>query len=382
MLTLYRRHLKTGFGLEKRDPCPNSGDRFVRKGDKCPMWVEGVDLNGNYHRKSLRTISWDTAERIVRDMQRLPSSPAAAETGALSEVPERAKQERPTFENARTVFLANIQAENRAADTIRKYQLLFRQLGDFGRLRRLSAIEDFTFEHLVAFRSSWKEKGVNTRNKKLDRLKAFFSFCHNAGLVARNPTKLMRPAASNGAMVQPFAAAEQTKILAKPQTARVRAFCEVLFYSALRISDAAMLKPSDLDGNRICRVNRKNQKTVFIPIPPDLKRQLDGVRLNGGYYFLIGDSENVHTQTDAWRSILNELFKKDVPGFHAHRFRHTAAVNWLASGLTLEEVAALLGNSVKVVEKHYASFCGPRQQVVEEKLAKVWAKPKTLIRVK
>jgi integrase len=106
---------------------------------------------------------------------------------------------------------------------------------------------------------------------------------------------------------------------------------------------------------------KKNQKAVFIPIPPHLKQDLDRLPLNGGYYFLIGDSENVHTQTDAWRTILNQLFKKDMPGFHAHRFRHTAAVNWLASGLTLEEVADLLGNSVKVVEKHYASFCGPRQ---------------------
>jgi len=346
------------------------------------MWVEGVDFHGTYHRKSLHTTSWDIAERMLRDMQLPPSRPAALESGAPSETGVRAKPERLTFEQTKTVFLTNIQAENRAADTLRKYQLLFRQMGDFASLRRLSAIEDFTFEHLVAFRSSWKEKGVNTRNKKLDRLKAFFGFCHNAGFIARNPTKLIRPAASNGAMVKPFAGAEQTKILAKPQTARVRAFCEVLFYSALRISDAAMLKPSDLDGNRIRRVNRKNQKTVFIPIPPHLKQELDRIPVNGGYYFLIGNSENVNTQTDAWRTILNELFKKDVPDFHAHRFRHTAAVNWLASGLTLEEVAALLGNSVKVVEKHYASFCGPRQQAVEEKLAKVWAKPKTLLRVK
>ena len=30
MLTLYRRHLKTGFGPDKDQPCPHSSDRFYR----------------------------------------------------------------------------------------------------------------------------------------------------------------------------------------------------------------------------------------------------------------------------------------------------------------------------------------------------------------
>ncbi len=42
---------------------------------------------------------------------------------------------------------------------------------------------------------------------------------------------------------------------------------------------------------------------------------------------------------------MNDMFKIDVPGFHCHRFRHTAAVNWLTANppLTIEEVAGLLG---------------------------------------
>jgi integrase len=181
--------------------------------------------------------------------------------------------------------------------------------------------------------------------------------------------------------VKPFTPKEQALLLSKPQTRLLRCFVEILYHSALRISDACMLRPDDFDGTKIRRVNQKNQETVFIPIPPDLKSELDKLPLNGGYYFLQGQSEKHYTQTDAWRTILNDAFKKDIPGFHAHRFRHTAAVNWLASGLTMEEVAALLGNSVQVVEKHYASFCGARQETVARKLESTWAKPK-LQRVK
>jgi hypothetical protein len=60
---------------------------------------------------------------------------------------------------------------------------------------------------------------------------------------------------------------------------------------------------------------QKNQEIVFIPIPPRLKAAIDQLPLNGGYYFL--QSEKHYTQTDAWRTILNDAFKKEVPGFHA-----------------------------------------------------------------
>lgn len=185
-------------------------------------------------------------------------------------------------------------------------------------------------------------------------------------------------------MPAPFTPDEQERILAKPQTTRIRCFAHVLFYSALRISDACMLRPEDFDRNRIRRVNKKNQRVVLIPIPPYVKQELDQLRLNGGYYFLIGESTNSHTQADAWRSVMNDVFKADIPDFHCHRFRHTAAVNWLTAKppLTIEEVAGLLGNSVKVVEKHYATWSGARQQAVEEKLSAAWQKVPKLVRVK
>jgi integrase len=148
------------------------------------------------------------------------------------------------------------------------------------------------------------------------------------------------------------------------------------------MSDACFLRPEDFDGNCIRRVNRKNQAEIYVPLPPYLKADLEGLRLTGGYYFLIGQSEHLGTQTDAWRTILNELFKTEIPQFHPHRFRHTRVVEWLAAGLTLEEISGMIGTSVNILEKHYASFAPARQQVVSEKLNRIWeAKPK-LVRVK
>lgn len=382
MLALYRRHLKTGFGPKKLDPCPHSGDRFIRKRDRCPVYVEGVDPQGRYYRKSLHTTSWDIGERILRGMLIPPPASIPAP------VPETPKPEAVALAAAMESFIAKLQGENREADTIRKYRLLFREVKEFADACSFRSVADLTFEKLVAFKLMWipkdrqhTQKGVSTRNKKLDRLKAFFGYCHDAGFISQNPTRRIKPESAPNLIPEPFSPIEQSKILAKPQERRTRVFTHVLYYSALRISDACMLTPADFDGNCIRRVNKKNRQAVFVPIPPYVKEELDKLLLNGGYYFLIGRSPNVHTQTDAWRTIMNDMFKKDIPGFHCHRFRHTAATNWLASGITIGEVAALLGNSVKVVEKHYGSFSKTRQEVLEHKLEKLWQRPQ-LVRVK
>ena len=199
-------------------------------------------------------------------------------------------------------------------------------------------------------------------------------------MVARNSARHIKPAKTPRIKVKPFSRDEQDLILAKPQTSRIRPFVHTLYHSGLRISDCCFLKPLDFDANNLIRVNRKNQAEVFVPIPPALKADLDKIPLTGGYYFLIGNSENLHTQTDAWRSVLNDLYKEAVLDFHPHRFRHTRVVEWLAHGLTMEGIAGMIGTSVKVLEKHYASFAPARRNVVSEKLAALW-KPK-LQRVK
>jgi integrase len=375
VLAIYRRHLTTGFGPDRSLPCPHSEQRIVKKVDRCPVWVEGVDPSGRYHRKSLRTSSWDVGEKLLREML-LPKPPPAAEAPA--------EAEKVTLERATEMFVANLEGEGRASDTVRKYKLLFKALHEFAEPRGVAHVADLDYEQLIAFRKGWTQQGPNTRNKQLDRLKAFFASCHEAGFIVKNPAKRIKIGVAETVMPDPFTPKEQAHILAKPCVARIRCLVHVLFHSALRISDACMLKPDDFDGTRIRRVNRKNRRTVLIPVPPSLKAELDRLPLNGGHYFLIGESLNVPTQTDAWRTILNEMFKKEVPGFHAHRFRHTAAVNWLTANppLTIEEVAGLLGNSVKVVEKHYATWCGARQQAVEDKLARTWAARAKLVRVK
>ena len=50
-------------------------------------------------------------------------------------------------------------------------------------------------------------------------------------------------------------------------------------------------------------------------------------------------------------------------------------------GFTLEEISGMIGTSVKILEKHYASFAPARQQVVADKLSRIWKAKNRLVRV-
>jgi len=51
--------------------------------------------------------------------------------------------------------------------------------------------------------------------------------------------------------------------------------------------------------------------------------------------------------------------------------RDTFAVSLLVKGVSLEHVATLLGNSVKIVQKHYAPWETKRQEALDEAISRV-----------
>ena len=67
-----------------------------------------------------------------------------------------------------------------------------------------------------------------------------------------------------------------------------------------------------------------------------------------------------------WQRTIARLFKLAGVKGHPHMFRATLAVRLLNKGAWLEDVAALLGNSVAIVAKHYAPWVKSRQEVLEE----------------
>lgn len=78
-----------------------------------------------------------------------------------------------------------------------------------------------------------------------------------------------------------------------------------------------------------------------------------------------------------WERTFQRVYElADIPehkGF-VHNFRHSFATDLLTRGIPLEDVAALLGHSVRIVEKHYAHLVKARRDAIEQRVRTLWDK--------
>jgi integrase len=324
------------------------------------MWLRGSS-DGINRKESMKTRSWDRAEALKREIEQgKPQTPAQ------------------TILDAKNAYLTDCRARNLSHNTLTKLTLVLNELVGFFPHR---VLQEISFEDVVNFRASWQGSDI-TKLKKLERLRSFFRFCHDAGWIVRNPARSLKPPKVRIVPKNPYSDEELQRIDKVPKDPKLAVFEKVLRYSALRISDVCFLKPENLDGNKIYLNTQKTGTHVGIPIPPSVAESLRALPLSGGYLFLHGNSERRDTQCDYWRDELNKVFTEaKVPNAHPHRYRANAAVRWLLAGLTIEEVAALLGNSVKIVEKHYLAWCKKRADHADKVLQSTWEKPR-LMRVK
>jgi hypothetical protein len=65
------------------------------------------------------------------------------------------------------------------------------------------------------------------------------------------------------------------------------------------------------------------------------------------------------------------VYDRGITNGHAHRFSRFA-VELLLKGVSLEDVATLLGNTIRVAEKHYSPWVQKRQDALEAAVKGTW----------
>ena len=371
MLTIYRRH---------RKDCPQAADRISRK-CRCALWATG-SLDGLPYRKTLKTRSFERAQQLVRDL----------ENGNQKEEKQKAR----TITAALAEFAMDCEQRNLARPTLKKLQFLSRCLAKFAEERGVVLLADLSSEIVRAFRST-RRVAPRTAAKELERLRSIFKFFSDNGWIERNPAKAMKAPITWEKPVEPFTAEEQRKIIttayrmsltqekpsakSSPIHPKTGTFAKFLLSTALRITDAAILTKERIENGRLFLYAAKNRKPVSIPLPDDLLAELEAIK-EFDLFRSPGGSQRPETVSDYWRDQLRKVFKKaGIKNGKPHRFRHTMVVNMLNAGCSIEDCAAVLGDTVTIVQKHYAPFCQSRQDRIDSQLKKLWA-PAPLVRVK
>lgn len=260
-------------------------------------------------------------------------------------------------------WIETLEAEGRSDATIRTYRALTRGLS--AAMPELDADATLALRrHLAVYR---KDHAAASLRSVFVTWRAFVNWCVSEGLLTRSPLagtrvpqvpETFRDAYTRGQMLTLFAYLRGVRT---PIGLRNLAVCSLLLDCGLRAGEICRLTVDDIaDGDLIIR----RTKSLRPRVVPMSKRSASTM----ARYLSFG--------RPALRPITNDLFLNqygrglnrwglagildrvgEAAGFHvnAHRFRHTAATEWLRAGLSLELVRRLGGwSDTEMLTRVYA----------------------------
>lgn len=394
-LSLYRRHRLEceAKALHPEDSRTYEADE-KRKGYKgrcrCLIHVSGT-LNGKRVRQSTNTTDWDEARAVAGGLETGSSVIAPP----AEPVPARP---RVSVSEACADFITNRESRQVAPATLRKYVTFVKQLTAYADSRGYLLIEQWQPRDVDLFYASLK-LAPRTKGKRLGVLRAFFRFCVNRKWISETPVSADVKApvgSSRSADKMPFDDEEISRILAacdnppRPLNQRDRSpgqvgcayrndqgdgewtgedlkdLIQLMLHTGFRISDATLFDMSRLRGNEIMIRAQKNGNHVFAWVPDSVRDRLRArAKLHGDRPFIGGRSKRLETVTNVWRRRIQHAF--DAAGEFSqpptpHRFRHTFARILLARGVSVADVAELMGDDEETIRIHYAAWVVERQQ--------------------
>lgn len=351
MLTVFRRHLTT---------CKHAKKGRSYRSCGCPLYVEGI-LHGEQVRKSLDVRSWEAGQKLVRDWE-VHGLKAVV---SLSFAYER--------------FISHHRANGTSKDMIRKHEKLGEEMVEFLGDMPMRGI---TVNDLSRFRESWTV-GPTTSKNTIERMRSFFKFCVERDWIEKNPAKLIKPPKILLIERKPFEPEEIEKIdqaidqfpnwgiYGEMNRERLRAFVAVLKWTGMRIGDAVQLSKDKVVDGHITLRTTKNNKRVAIPVHPEIAAALKTMGKIEQFFFWSGCG-SVKSQVSCWERTFKRLSKIAKVRVFAHGFRHTLIVNLLSKGIPISEVAMIVGNSPRIIERHYNHHIKSRQDALDKAVMGTW----------
>lgn len=294
-----------------------------------------------------------------------------------------------TLDDAWTLIHADLVARDLSKETIRKYKRLEDQMKAFAAKRGITHLNQFNLDNLTQFRATWADK-PRSASKKLERMRAFFSFALDREWVQANYAKKITIKVKD-APALPLTAEELQNIYAAcdalaaeaPKQSKLKAYrlkplLLVMRYAGLRMSDAVRLSKEKISDNAIKIKQQKTGVVVRVPVPPFVLTELAKTpTVTPSLYFWSGNGK-LQTATGDYQAMVKEAFDraaivKGKSNLMGHRFRDTFAIELLKSGVPIARVSKLLGHdSIATTIKHYSGWDESQQKQAEADVAGTW----------
>lgn len=370
MLRLYRRH---------RVSCGKTSERYRRC--SCPIYVEG-SLASEHVRQALDVTSWEAATELVAGWNK------SGQIGVI-------RPEIPTINEAVAKQIADAEARNLKSESLKKIRdVIERRLVGYCERKGYRLLRQLDVDAVREFRNELAAHySANSARKRLEYVQAFFRFCHQSGWVPVNPALAVKPPLPDRTEIETFEPEEIERMLkvadrfntrgkfGPGNRTRIRAMILLLRYSGLRISDASVLARDRLRGDKLSLQTMKTGSVIWLPLPGEVVTALAESPSDDRKYFFWNGTCRPTSAVKIWECTFQRVFElAKIPEHKAfiHNFRHSFATDLLTRGIPIEDVALLLGNSVKIVEKHYSHLVKARRDRLEQRVRALWTIPNSV----
>jgi integrase/recombinase XerD len=330
----------------------------------------GFEKRGRF-RLSADTRNWAQAAEKARSIERRALDIAAGVIQATEQM---------SVAKAVDLFMAAKRNAGLEEPTIQKLEKTTARIKHFCDAANITNLADVNLTHISGWNWNQFFNTTHSRITNQERVKAFFRYFHNAGVITKNPCAAWTRIKGTFEQAKGFSPAEYQKVLSTITKAgfspelqpKVRALVELMRHGGLAIIDA-----STIERENIVRVNgdyriqltsrqktiKKQQRQAINNVVPRNvgKALMDVLNGNPRYVFWSGGksyeatAEEKREAVKYWQKQIRALLDRaGFPDATSHKFRHTLAIQMIQAGATFEDVAAALGNTVGVVAKFYS----------------------------
>ncbi len=289
----------------------------------------------------------------------------------------RHKEGKMLFLKAVEGFLLDAHARRLSHYTISDYSVTFQKLANF--LGNDIEIEDIGPDEITLFLSAQEVSEKTLLNYHI-ALSSLWTWAVSAGVVKTHVVRLVRRPRPTAKEVRPFSEAEVRAMIraarqsrpyvrpgkketrhTPPQAKRNAAIILLMLDTGIRTGEVVALDVEDIDvKERIVRVKMgKGRKERFLPISAKTAQAVWRYLAEAGHDDgpLFRSARGGRLRRDSLSGLIREIGERaGVKNAHAHRFRHTFAIEFLRNGGDIFTLQRLLGHSSLDMVRRYLAL--------------------------